>query len=87
MTPGAIRAWIEALRYVRTWTRSEADRDLRTDRESSRRWRCSDTLMYLMLSVASHLTSFLTRARGPSWSILPARTLLLAVSAPKPWRR
>jgi H+-transporting ATPase len=37
------------------------------------------TLMYLMLSVAGHLTIFLTRTRGPFWSILPARILLLAV--------
>ncbi|MCV7229560.1 plasma-membrane proton-efflux P-type ATPase [Mycolicibacterium komossense] len=37
------------------------------------------TLMYLMLSVAGHLTIFLTRTRGPFWSIRPARILLLAV--------
>jgi H+-transporting ATPase len=37
------------------------------------------TLMYLKLSVAGHLTIFLTRARGPFWSIRPARILLLAV--------
>jgi H+-transporting ATPase len=37
------------------------------------------TLMYLMLSVAGHLTIFLTRTRGPFWSIRPARVLLLAV--------
>jgi H+-transporting ATPase len=37
------------------------------------------TLMYLMLSVAGHLTIFLTRTRGPFWSIHPARILLLAV--------
>ena len=37
------------------------------------------TLMYLKLSVAGHLTIFLTRTRGPFWSIRPARTLLLAV--------
>jgi hypothetical protein len=36
-------------------------------------------LMYLMLSVAGHLTIFLTRTRGPFWSIRPARILLLAV--------
>ncbi len=34
------------------------------------------TLMYLMLSVAGHLTIFLTRTRGPFWSIRPARILL-----------
>jgi H+-transporting ATPase len=37
------------------------------------------TLMYLMLSVAGHLTIFLTRTRGPFWSIEPARILWLAV--------
>ncbi len=37
------------------------------------------TLMYLMLSVAGHLTIFLTRTRGPFWSIHPARILLIAV--------
>ena len=37
------------------------------------------TLMYLMLSVAGHLTIFLTRTRGPFWSIRPAKALLLAV--------
>ncbi len=37
------------------------------------------TLMYLMLSVAGHLTIFLARTRGPFWSIRPARILLMAV--------
>jgi H+-transporting ATPase len=37
------------------------------------------TLMYLKLSVAGHLTIFLTRTRGPFWSTRPARVLLLAV--------
>jgi H+-transporting ATPase len=37
------------------------------------------TLMYLKLSVAGHLTVFVTRTRGPFWSIKPARILLLAV--------
>jgi len=37
------------------------------------------TLMYLKLSVAGHLTIFLTRTRGPFWSSRPARILLLAV--------
>jgi H+-transporting ATPase len=37
------------------------------------------TMMYLMLSVAGHLTIFLTRTRGPFWSIRPAPILLLAV--------
>jgi H+-transporting ATPase len=37
------------------------------------------TMMYLMLSVAGHLTIFLTRTRGPFWSIQPARILWVAV--------
>ncbi|MGX6607025.1 plasma-membrane proton-efflux P-type ATPase [Micromonosporaceae bacterium Da 78-11] len=37
------------------------------------------TMMYLKLSVAGHLTIFLTRTRGPFWSIRPARILLFAV--------
>jgi H+-transporting ATPase len=37
------------------------------------------TLMYLKLSVAGHLTIFLTRTRGPLWSIRPARALWIAV--------
>ena len=37
------------------------------------------TLMYLKLSVAGVLTIFLTRTRGPFWSIRPSRVLLLAV--------
>ena len=37
------------------------------------------TLMYLKLSVAGHLTIFLTRTRGPFWSIRPARILGVAV--------
>jgi len=37
------------------------------------------TLMYLKLSVAGHLTIFLTRTRGPFWSIRPARILWFAV--------
>ncbi len=37
------------------------------------------TLMYLLLSVAGHLTIFLTRTRGPWWSIRPAKILLFAV--------
>jgi H+-transporting ATPase len=35
--------------------------------------------MYLKLSVAGHLTIFLTRTRGPFWSMRPARILLFAV--------
>ncbi len=37
------------------------------------------TLMYLKLSVAGHLTIFITRTRKPFWSIRPARILLFAV--------
>jgi H+-transporting ATPase len=37
------------------------------------------TLMYLKLSVAGHLTIFLTRTRGPFWSIRPSPILLAAV--------
>ena len=37
------------------------------------------TLMYLKLSVAGHLTIFLARTRGPFWSIRPARVLWAAV--------
>jgi H+-transporting ATPase len=37
------------------------------------------TLMYLMLSVAGSMTIFLTRTRGPFWSIRPKRILLVAV--------
>jgi H+-transporting ATPase len=37
------------------------------------------SLIYLKLSVAGHLTIFVTRTRGPFWSIRPARILWLAV--------
>ena len=37
------------------------------------------TLMYLKLSVAGHLTIFVTRTRGPFWSTRPAPALLNAV--------
>jgi H+-transporting ATPase len=37
------------------------------------------TLMYLKLSVAGHLNIFVTRTRGPFWSIRPANILLVAV--------
>jgi H+-transporting ATPase len=37
------------------------------------------TLMYLKLSVAGHLTIFLTRTRGPFWTIKPAKILWIAV--------
>jgi H+-transporting ATPase len=36
-------------------------------------------MMYLMLSVAGHMTIFLTRTRGPFWSIRPAQILWIAV--------
>ncbi|MHA3093074.1 plasma-membrane proton-efflux P-type ATPase [Acinetobacter brisouii] len=36
-------------------------------------------LMYLKLSVAGHLTVFVTRTRGPFWSIRPSGILLTAV--------
>jgi H+-transporting ATPase len=36
------------------------------------------TLMYLKLSVAGQLTVFVTRTRGPFWSIRPAPVLLMA---------
>jgi H+-transporting ATPase len=38
------------------------------------------TLMYLKLSVAGHLTIFITRTRGPFWSRKPAPILLAAVA-------
>ena len=37
------------------------------------------TLMYLKLSVGGHFKIFLTRTRGPFWSIRPAPILLVAV--------
>jgi H+-transporting ATPase len=37
------------------------------------------TLMYLKLSVAGHLNIFVTRTRGPFWSIAPSHILLIAV--------
>ena len=39
----------------------------------------AQTMMYLKLSVAGHLTIFLTRTRGPFWSIRPATILWVAV--------
>jgi hypothetical protein len=38
------------------------------------------TMMYLMLSVAGTMTIYLTRTRGPFWSIRPARKLVIAVT-------
>ncbi len=37
------------------------------------------SLLYLKLSVSGHLTIFVTRTRGPFWSIRPASILLIAV--------
>lgn len=37
------------------------------------------SLIYLKLSVAGHMTIFATRTRGPFWSIAPAKALVLAV--------
>ena len=39
----------------------------------------AQTLMYLKLSVAGHLMIFVTRTRGPFWTIRPAPILLIAV--------
>jgi H+-transporting ATPase len=39
------------------------------------------SLMYLKLSVAGQLTIYLTRTRGPFWSIKPAKVLLIATGA------
>ena len=47
--------------------------------DSERKRAMVQTLMYLKLSVAGHLTIFLTRTRGPFWSIRPARILWVAV--------
>ena len=49
------------------------ERVLHLDRETIQ------SLMYLKLSVAGHLTIFATRTRGPFWSIRPAPVLLGAV--------
>jgi len=38
-----------------------------------------ETLMFLMLCVAGHMTIFLTRTHGPFWSIRPAPILVVAV--------
>jgi H+-transporting ATPase len=38
------------------------------------------SLMYLKLSVAGHLTIFITRTRGPFWSFRPAPILVGAVA-------
>ena len=37
------------------------------------------SLIYLKLSVAGHMTVFVARTRGPFWSITPSRVLLFAV--------
>jgi H+-transporting ATPase len=39
------------------------------------------TMMYLMLSVAGSMTIYLTRTRGPFWSIRPANKLIIAVTS------
>jgi H+-transporting ATPase len=41
------------------------------------------TLMFLKLTVAGHLTIFITRTRGPFWSIAPGRALLWSAVATK----
>ncbi|TWT54807.1 Magnesium-transporting ATPase, P-type 1 [Rubripirellula amarantea] len=50
-----------------------AERVYQVDRETIQ------SLMYLKLSVAGHLTVFATRTRGPFWSIRPAKVLFIAV--------
>jgi H+-transporting ATPase len=52
-----------------------AERVYRLDQDTIR------TLMYLKLSVAGHLTIFVTRTRGPFWSVRPSLVLLFAVIA------
>jgi hypothetical protein len=47
---------------------------------ASPRSRHLQTLIYLKLSIAGHLTIFVTRTKGPFWSIKPARILLAAVT-------
>lgn len=37
------------------------------------------SLMYLKLSIAGHLTIFVARTKGPFWSIRPSKVLLVAV--------
>jgi H+-transporting ATPase len=49
------------------------DKVLRIDRSQLQ------TMMYLLLSVAGHLTIFQTRTRGAWWTVRPAKILLLAV--------
>lgn len=39
----------------------------------------TQSLIYLKLSIAGHLTIFVTRTRGPFWTIRPARILWMAV--------
>ncbi|MCB9854501.1 MAG: plasma-membrane proton-efflux P-type ATPase [Phycisphaerales bacterium] len=41
------------------------------------------TFMFLKLAVAGHLTIFVTRARGPFWSMMPAPILLWSAIATK----
>lgn len=37
------------------------------------------SIIYLKLSIAGHLTIFVTRTKGPLWSIKPAQVLWMAV--------
>ncbi|WP_419189271.1 plasma-membrane proton-efflux P-type ATPase [Stieleria marina] len=50
-----------------------AERVYQVDRETIQ------SLIYLKLSIAGHLTVFATRTRGPFWSIRPAKILFIAV--------
>ncbi|MCH9812054.1 plasma-membrane proton-efflux P-type ATPase [bacterium] len=50
-----------------------SDRVFLLDRDATQ------TLMYLYFSLSGHLTIFITRTRGPFWSILPAKILFFAV--------
>jgi H+-transporting ATPase len=54
-----------------------AERQFKLDREVIR------TFMFLKLAVAGHLTIFITRTRGPFWSIPPAAVLLWAAIGTK----
>lgn len=39
------------------------------------------SFIYLKLSVAGHLLMFMARTKGPFWSVIPAKPLLIAVVA------
>ena len=62
---GSPRCWASSARWPRSACSILGDRVFHLDRPHLQ------TLMYLMLSVAGHLTIFLTRTRGPFWSIRP----------------